>query len=75
MLTLLIHLGYVAYDAAEKEGYIPNLEVAEAFRTAVKETDWKAVNQALARSDDLLRATIRKDSDAVAAALEDIHLC
>ncbi len=73
ILTLLIHLGYVAYDETAKEGYIPNLEVAEAFRTAVKETDWKAVNQALARSDDLLRATIRKDSDAVAAALEDIH--
>ncbi|MCD8222061.1 MAG: ATP-binding protein [Clostridiales bacterium] len=73
VLTLLVHLGYVAYDGEKKEGYIPNLEVADAFRTAVKETDWKAVNQALARSDDLLRATIRKDSDAVAVALENIH--
>ncbi|MCD8069699.1 MAG: ATP-binding protein [Lachnospiraceae bacterium] len=73
VLTLLIHLGYLAYDEEESEVYIPNLEVADAFRLAVKETDWKAVNKALARSGQLLKATINGDSDAVAAALEDIH--
>lgn len=30
-LTALIHLGYLAYDAAMLSAYIPNYEVAEAF--------------------------------------------
>ncbi|MCD8380767.1 MAG: AAA family ATPase [Lachnospiraceae bacterium] len=71
VLTLLIHLGYLAYDEEESEVYIPNLEVADAFRIAVKETDWKAVNKALAQSDKLLKATLNGDCEAVAAALED----
>ncbi|MCD7982242.1 MAG: AAA family ATPase [Clostridiales bacterium] len=46
VLTLLIHLGYLAYDEVESEVYIPNLEVSEAFKTAVKRTGWTAVSEA-----------------------------
>lgn len=31
VLTLLVHLGYLAYDAARKEVFIPNLEIEEEF--------------------------------------------
>lgn len=36
VLTLLIHLGYLAYDQVSNEVYIPNREVAEVFQSAVK---------------------------------------
>lgn len=43
VLTLLIHLGYLAYDSERKEAFIPNLEVRASFETAVKNNDWKDV--------------------------------
>ncbi|MCD8109491.1 MAG: ATP-binding protein [Clostridiales bacterium] len=73
VLTLLIHLGYLSYDEKEREIFIPNLEVADAFRAAVKGTDWNEVNLSLSQSDNLLKATIRCDSEMVAEALEMAH--
>ncbi len=73
VLTLLIHLGYLAYDESEKEVYIPNLEVADAFRVAVKNTSWENVSKALSQSERLLKATINGDSEIVAEALELAH--
>ncbi|MCD8106288.1 MAG: ATP-binding protein [Lachnospiraceae bacterium] len=73
VLTLLIHLGYLAYDQSKEEVYIPNREVEEVFRSATKGGKWKAVEQAIERAEDLLEATIRRDSDAVANALELVH--
>ncbi len=73
VLTLLVHLGYLAYDSVKSQVYIPNLEVAEAFKIAVQNTDWEAVGAALKRSEDLLDATIRQDNEAVAEALESVH--
>ena len=35
VLTLLIHLGYLAYDAEEEQAYIPNEEVKKEFIRAV----------------------------------------
>ncbi len=73
VLTLLIHLGYLAYDETNEEVYIPNLEVIDAFRTAVKDTKWEQVNKTLSQSERLLEATIRGDAEAVAEALELAH--
>jgi hypothetical protein len=36
VLTLLIHLGYLAYDANHEEVYIPNEEVRREFIRAFK---------------------------------------
>ncbi len=36
VLTLLIHLGYLAYDAREKQAFIPNREIIEEFETAMQ---------------------------------------
>lgn len=36
VFTLLVHLGYLAYDMAQKEVFIPNEEVREKFIQAVK---------------------------------------
>ena len=35
VLTLLIHLGYLAYDVLAKEVYIPNREIIEEFENAM----------------------------------------
>ncbi|MCD8369409.1 MAG: ATP-binding protein [Clostridiales bacterium] len=73
VLTLLIHLGYLAYDATRREVYIPNFEVAEAFEDAVSGKEWGAVGEALADSERLLDATLAEDAEAVAKALEHMH--
>ena len=73
VLTLLIHLGYLAYDDAEKTVSIPNLEVSDAFRAAVKGSDWTEVNRLLIQSEQLLNATIHAESETVAEALELAH--
>ncbi|MCD8371078.1 MAG: ATP-binding protein [Clostridiales bacterium] len=73
VLTLLIHLGYLAYDSEKRETYIPNFEVAEAFEDAVSGTEWGAVGKALSDSERLLEATLAKDAESVADALEQIH--
>ncbi len=73
VLTLLIHLGYLAYDDNTEKATIPNLEVAGAFGDAVGETDWAYVATAIKDSNDLLDATIRGNSDKVADALEKAH--
>ena len=62
VLTLLVHLGYLAYDAEKKEVYIPNQEVADEFRSAVEYSGWQGVSDALQESETLLEATIRGDS-------------
>ena len=36
VLTMLIHLGYLAYDSRKREVYLPNEEVREAFVQAVE---------------------------------------
>lgn len=73
VLTLLIHLGYLAFDSEANEVYIPNLEVADSFKIAVKESGWKEIGTALEKSKRLLRETIAGNSMYVAEALADIH--
>ncbi len=73
ILTLLVHLGYLAYDQEERKARIPNLEVAEVFEAAVSGDEWGTVGKAISESEDLLDATLRLDTDAVAEALEKIH--
>ena len=35
MLTVLIHLGYLAYDDEKEEAYVPNEEVRSALKRAI----------------------------------------
>ncbi len=73
VLTLLVHLGYLAYDSDSYEVFIPNTEVAEAFKDAVSGNEWGVVGKALAESEALLKATLVGNEEAVAEALELIH--
>lgn len=72
-LTLLIHLGYLAYDIDSQEVFIPNEEVRAEFARAVKASGWEEVIKALTDSDDLLEATLNGQAETVAGRLDDVH--
>jgi ribosomal protein S8 len=74
VLTVLIHLGYLAYDTETEEAYVPNGEVRYALSLAVKETDWTPVINALKRSDRLLKLTWAGEADEVAEYISQVHM-
>lgn len=43
ILTLLVHLGYLAYDECTEEVYIPNEELREEFYYAIQASGWDKV--------------------------------
>lgn len=73
VLTLLVHLGYLAYGMEKKEVFIPNQEIEYEFATAIKGAGWDEAVKAIAASEELLEATLQKDAEAVARGLEEIH--
>lgn len=73
ILTVLIHLGYLAYDTEHEEVYIPNQEVREAFSGAIQKSGWKAVTDAIVASDQLLKDTWHMNEKAVEEALARVH--
>lgn len=74
VLTVLIHLGYLAYNSMCKEVYIPNAEVRGAFELAVTHTDWEPVIKTLEASERLLQATLNLESEVVAKEIEKAHM-
>ena len=73
VLTVLIHLGYLAYDGREQECYVPNREVSAELAHAVEATNWTRVAGALQQSRRLLKDTLAGDADAVARAISLAH--
>jgi hypothetical protein len=73
VLTLLVHLGYLAYNADKMTVRIPNEEIRQEFVRAIKNGSHKEVAKLIQTSDLLLKATLRGDEDAVAEALETAH--
>lgn len=74
VLTLLVHLGYLAYDAAAKEVYIPNEEIREEFIRSLRNGKRSEVSKAIELSDKILTATLARDEDRVAQLLGEVHL-
>lgn len=73
VLTVLIHLGYLAYDWDTGECYIPNYEVAGEMVNAVRNNHWDSVVNALEKSKQLLQAVLDGDADAVARGIDTAH--
>lgn len=73
VLTLLIHLGYLAYDFDTKQIFIPNYEIREQFISTVRVLGWSDVMKSLQLSEQLLQATLGMDSDKVAEIVEQVH--
>lgn len=73
VLTLLVHLGYLAYDSERKTTAIPNEEVRQEFVRAVTTGKHTALAKLIRNSEYLLEATLNQDEEAVAAAIEEAH--
>lgn len=74
VLTLLIHLGYLAYESESHEAFIPNEEVRSTFVRAVKSDGWGDVYKAIQDSEKLLAATLAMDEAAVAKMIQNVHM-
>lgn len=73
VLTLLCHLGYLSYNTETKCANIPNYEVRQEFETAIADSGWSEVNDALKQSDYLLSCVLNGDADIVASCVDRVH--
>jgi hypothetical protein len=73
VLTLLVHLGYLAYDAEKQTVSIPNEEVRREFIRAVANGKHRKVAEIVRRSDLLLKETLNMNQEAVAAVIQEVH--
>ncbi len=74
ILTLLVHLGYLAYDAAMQEAFVPNKEIIEEFENAMSVGGWSNVMNVLKASEQLLQDTLDLNADSVAKGLDRTHM-
>lgn len=74
VFTLLIHLGYLAYNQKNRTAYLPNEEIRSEFIDAVEENRWNEFIEFQRESEELLNATLDMDSDEVAKGIEKIHM-
>ena len=73
VLTLLIHLGYLAYDSREEEAFIPNKEIIGEFENAMSVSGWPEIVCILKASDQLMKDTLNGDAASVAEGLDKAH--
>lgn len=73
VLTLLIHLGYLAYDASTESVFIPNQEVKEEFLRAIKNSSSPELVKVVQKSEELMEATLHMDGGKVAQLIEEVH--
>ncbi len=73
VLTLLIHLGYLGYDQARKQAFIPNEEIRFEFAMATKLNKWSELRTFENESRNVLEAVLDGDEETVADVLEKIH--
>ncbi len=73
VLTLLVHLGYLAYNGEERSVYIPNKEVREEFLRTTRNSSRPELANLIQESDKLIEATLRMDGEEVAKRIEMAH--
>ena len=73
VLTLMIHLGYLAYDYKKGVARIPNEEIKREFQRSIHEVRHDATLKRLRESEALFAATIQKDEQKVAEQIERVH--
>ena len=73
ILTLLIHLGYLAYDDETRSVYIPNIEIQAEFKNAIEGSNWTEVMKLIQESDELLQFTWEENAQKVAEKIDKVH--
>ena len=74
ILTLLVHLGYLGYDAQHQCVFIPNREIYEEFVVATSSAQWDEIIHSVKRSQELLDMIWQKNEKAVALGIQSAHL-
>ncbi len=64
-LTVLIHLGYLAYDELSASCYIPNYEISLEFENALKELDWDEIYNPISNSKKLYDETLKGNTEYI----------
>lgn len=73
VLTLLVHLGYLAFERKKSSVYIPNSEIEGEFLNAIEGEHWKDVVDSLEKSEQILQATWNEDAQTVAQILDEVQ--
>ena len=73
VITLLVHLGYLAYDADECTVRIPNKEVRTEFNMLIRNFSMNKLNKLVCNSNELLKATLAGDEAFVVKSIEKIR--
>ena len=73
VITLLIHLGYLAYEQKYRKAFISNEEIRQEFVLATKSKKWNELLDFQRESKELLEATLDMDCDTVAEKIEKIY--
>ena len=73
VLTLLVHLGYLTYDAGRQMASIPNKEVSQEYVNAIRTMDWHEVVHSVEASKKLLESLWAMDNKAVAEGIDRAH--
>lgn len=74
VLTLLVHLGYLAYDSIKEAVFIPNKEIIGEFENAMSVSGWPEIMRILKASDKLLEDTLEGNAEGVAQGLDRAHM-
>ena len=72
-LTILIHLGYLAYDKDNKSCYIPNYEISNKFILGIDNLKWVESYNPIANSKELLEKTLKGDTEFINETLDTNH--
>ena len=72
-LTVLIHLGYLAYDEESKTCYIPNHEIKLEFARAFKKLKWFELDNPISSSCKMLEETLKGNVDFINETLDKNH--
>jgi len=73
VLTLLCHLGYLSYNNETKCACIPNHEVRQEFESAIADTSWREVTNALQQSERLMDCLLNGEAEEVANSVAEVH--
>mgnify|MGYP004507437109 CR=1 FL=1 len=73
-LTVLIHLGYLAYNEDMESCYIPNYEIKQEFERALKKLNWQEIYNPISNSKKLYDETLKGNADFINQTLDQNHL-
>ncbi len=72
-LTVLIYLGYLAYDEETCSCYIPNYEIRLEFVNALQELKWNEIYNPISNSKKLYEETLKGNTNYIDEILDKNH--